>query len=73
MSSPVASEDQNWTTQVVGTSPDFFVARSWPLSLGTMFSASDVEAGSKVAVLGQTVVDQLFGRSVDPTGQIVLL
>ncbi|HET6333460.1 MAG TPA: ABC transporter permease [Polyangiales bacterium] len=71
MSSPIASEDQNWTTQVVGTSPDFFVARSWPLSIGTMFSISDVEAGSKVAVLGQTVVDQLFGRSVDPTGQIV--
>jgi putative ABC transport system permease protein len=72
-SSPIASEDQNWTTQIVGTSPDFFIARSWPLSIGSMFSISDVEAGSKVAVLGQTVVDQLFGRSVDPTGQIVRL
>jgi putative ABC transport system permease protein len=71
MSSPIASEDQNWTTQVIGTSPDYFVARTWDLSIGSMFSVSDVEAGSKVVVLGQTVVDQLFGRSVDPTGQIV--
>jgi putative ABC transport system permease protein len=71
MSSPIASEDQNWTTQIIGTSPDYFVARTWELSMGSMFSESDVEAGSKVAVLGQTVVDQLFGRSADPTGQIV--
>jgi putative ABC transport system permease protein len=71
MSSTIASEDQNWTTQIIGTSPDYFVARTWELSLGSMFSESDVEAGSKVAVLGQTVVDQLFGRSADPTGQIV--
>jgi putative ABC transport system permease protein len=71
MSSPIASEDLNWTTQVIGTSPDYFVARSWDLSLGTIFSVSDVEAGSKVVILGQTVVDQLFGNSVDPTGQIV--
>jgi putative ABC transport system permease protein len=71
MSSPIASEDQNWTTQVIGTSPDYFVARTWELSIGAVFSVSDVEAGSKVVLLGQTVVDQLFGRSVDPTGQIV--
>ena len=71
MSSPIASEDQNWTTQVVGTSPDYFVARNWTLAHGQMFSVSDVEAGSKVVLLGQTVVDQLFGRSADPLGQIV--
>jgi putative ABC transport system permease protein len=71
MSSPIASEDQNWTTQIIGTSPDYFVARTWDLSMGSMFSDSDVESGSKVAVLGQTVVDQLFGRSADPIGQIV--
>jgi putative ABC transport system permease protein len=70
-SSPIASEDQNWTTQIIGTSPDYFVARTWSLSLGTTFSESDVEAGSKVVILGQTVVDRLFGRSVDPTGQVV--
>jgi putative ABC transport system permease protein len=70
-SSQIASEDQNWTTQVIGTSPDYFVVRSWDLSIGSVFSVSDVEAGSKVAVLGQTVVDQLFGRSADPTGQVV--
>jgi putative ABC transport system permease protein len=71
MSSPIASEDQNWTTQVVGTSPDYFIARNWSLALGQVFSHSDIEAGSKVVLLGQTVVDQLFGRSADPLGQVV--
>jgi putative ABC transport system permease protein len=67
----IASEDQNWTTGVIGTSPDYFEARSWPLAQGSGLSASDVEGGSKVVVLGQTVVDQLFGRSTDPIGRVV--
>jgi putative ABC transport system permease protein len=38
---------------------------------GSNISASDVETGNKVVVLGQTVVQQLFGRSADPIGQMV--
>jgi putative ABC transport system permease protein len=67
----MASEELNWTTTVVGTSPDFFIARSWDVVSGSNLSASDVETGNKVVVLGQTVVQQLFGRSADPIGQMV--
>lgn len=67
----MASEELNWTTTVVGTSPDFFIARSWDVVSGSNISASDVETGNKVVVLGQTVVQQLFGRSADPIGQMV--
>lgn len=67
----MASEELNWTTTVVGTSPDFFIARSWDVVTGSNISASDVETGNKVVVLGQTVVQQLFGRSADPIGQMV--
>jgi putative ABC transport system permease protein len=67
----ILSEDQNWTTQVTGTSPEFFAIRSWPIGTGASFTASDVDAGTKVTVLGKTVADKLFGHGVDPIGMTV--
>ncbi len=70
-STQVVSEDQNWTTSVIGTTPDFFDVRAWALAHGARFTDADVEAGAKVAVLGQTVVEKLYGPGVDPVGQVV--
>jgi putative ABC transport system permease protein len=67
----VLSEDQNWTTSVIGTTPDDFDIRSWKVASGAFFSEADNESGAKVAVLGQTVVDKLFGPGVNPVGQVV--
>jgi putative ABC transport system permease protein len=69
--SQVMSEDQNWSTSVQGTSPEYFAIRTWPVSSGSPLTQSDVESGAKVCVLGQTVVDKLFGTSSDPVGQMV--
>jgi putative ABC transport system permease protein len=68
---PVVSEDQNWTTGVTGTSPEYFDIRSWPIALGSGFTQADVDGGAKVIVLGQTVVDKLYGPHADPVGQMV--
>jgi putative ABC transport system permease protein len=68
---PVVSEDQNWTTGVTGTSPEYFDIRNWPIALGSPFSQPDVDGGAKVIVLGQTVVDKLYGPNADPVGQMV--
>ena len=68
---PVVSEDQNWTTSVTGTSPEYFDIRTWPIALGTAFTQSDVDGGAKVIVLGQTVVDKLYGPNANPVGQTV--
>jgi putative ABC transport system permease protein len=65
----VQSEDHNWNTSVNGTSPDYFAIRAWAIATGTLFTQSDLEAHSKSAVLGQTVVGKLFGPSFDPVGQ----
>jgi putative ABC transport system permease protein len=65
----VQSEDQNWTTSIYGTSPDYFKIRNWPVALGSTMTDSDAETGTKVAVLGQTVVDKLFGPGIDPVDQ----
>jgi putative ABC transport system permease protein len=40
---------------------------------GQFFTAQDVDAAAKVAVLGQTVVQNLFGPDTDPTGQVVII
>jgi putative ABC transport system permease protein len=69
--SQLQSEDQNWSTSINGTSPEYFDIRSWPVAHGSMFSVSDVEGGNKVVVLGQTVVDKLYGPNADPVGQVV--
>jgi len=67
----VLSEEQNWTTSTVGTSPEYFQIRTWPAARGTLLTQADVDGGAKVAVLGQTVVEKLFGPGADPVGQVV--
>ena len=69
----IQSETQNWSTSVTGTSPEFFDLRSWPAAMGATFTHSDVDGGNKVAVLGQTVVDKLYGPNADPIGQTIIV
>jgi putative ABC transport system permease protein len=67
----IISEDQNWTTSINGTTPDYLNIRNWKVARGAAFTQSDIDAGSKVVVLGQTVVEKLYGPSADPVGQTV--
>jgi putative ABC transport system permease protein len=61
---------QNWSTGVVGTTPGMLEVRDWPLAEGRPFTEQDVKSATKVCLLGQTVVENLFG-SIDPLGQVV--
>ncbi|HLU68602.1 MAG TPA: ABC transporter permease, partial [Kofleriaceae bacterium] len=67
----VMAEGQNWNTAVQGTTPEYFVIRNWKVASGSLFGPEDEQLGSKVAVLGKTVVDNLFGPYADPIGQVV--
>src|SRR6266545_3311948 len=71
MRAQVMAEGQNWNTSVQGTTPDYFIIREWPAASGAFFTDSDVAVSAKVAVIGKTVVDNLFGPYVDPVGQII--
>ncbi len=62
--------NQNWATSVTGVGPDFLTIRSWALSKGANVNESQVRSAAKVAILGQTVVDNLFGTQ-DPIGQTI--
>jgi putative ABC transport system permease protein len=70
-SAQIASEDQNWGTQITGTTPEYFDIRNWKMLQGSRFTSSEVESGAKVILLGTTVVEKLFGAGADPTGQLV--
>jgi putative ABC transport system permease protein len=61
---------ENWSTGVVGTTPDMLTVRDWPLAAGRPFTDQDVKSATKVCLLGQTVVDNLFG-DMDPVGQFI--
>jgi putative ABC transport system permease protein len=67
------AEAANWNTQVQGTNADLPAIRSWPLQFGAFFSEADVARAAKVAVLGSTARDQLFGPGADPTGATIRL
>ncbi len=60
----------NWTTLVQGVTPEFFVAREWQVAAGKPFTEDDGETATKVALLGQTVVHNLF-PDADPVGQVI--
>jgi putative ABC transport system permease protein len=63
--------NQNWSSQIQGTDIELPMIRNWPMKYGSFFTPQDVASAQKVAVLGQTVSDNLFGPDVDPTGQIM--
>ncbi|MCL2778192.1 MAG: ABC transporter permease [Polyangiaceae bacterium] len=67
----LVSEEMNWTTSVTGTTPELFQIRAWPIAQGEAFTQQDVDSGTKVVVLGQTVVDRLYGPTSNPVGQSV--
>jgi putative ABC transport system permease protein len=60
----------NWSTIIQGVTPDYLVTREWEIANGKMFGPEDVDAASKVAVLGETVWRNLFDNS-DPVGQTI--
>jgi putative ABC transport system permease protein len=66
----IVYSNQNWSTGVFGTTPSMLAIRDWPLASGRSFTDQDVRSSTKVCLMGQTVVENLFG-SIDPIGQVI--
>jgi putative ABC transport system permease protein len=66
----VLANGLNWSTTVFGEGADYLSIRQWPLSAGAMFTEQDVKSVGKVAIIGQTIVKQLFPDD-DPIGQTI--
>ena len=61
----------NWGTSIEGTSPAYFNIRNWQFDLGTAFTQQNVTDADNVAVLGATVVTNLFPDGENPVGKII--
>ncbi len=66
----IVAGNTNWSTTVFGTTNDYFEARDWPVESGRMFEAGELSGSGKVAIIGVTVAQQLFGDA-DPIDQMI--
>jgi putative ABC transport system permease protein len=66
----VIAASTNWSTALMGVTPGFLEARDWPVVAGRALTQEDVDGAAKVALLGQTVADNLF-EGADPVGQVI--
>ena len=62
--------NNNWATIIYGVTPDYLTIRDFSVADGAEFTQQDVDGANKVALLGKTVVDNLFGGA-DPVGQVI--
>ena len=60
----------NWSTSLFGSTNDYLEAREWPLAEGRQFDAAELQGSAKVALIGKTVAEQLFGDA-DPMDQVI--
>ena len=69
-SGQVVSGNLNWSTVIYGVTPEYLEARNWEMAGGRVFTAQEVKGAAKVALLGKTVLDNLFPGQ-DPLGQML--
>ena len=69
-SAQVVYGNQNWSTNITGTTPDYLFVQDWTMESGTVFTDQDVRSATKVCIVGKTIVDNLFGGE-NPLGKTV--
>ena len=60
----------NWNTAIIGTTPAYLDARSWTVTSGSAFTDSDVRSATRIALIGKTAAENLFGDE-DPVGKTI--
>ncbi|TAN21429.1 MAG: FtsX-like permease family protein [Acidobacteria bacterium] len=70
-SEQVVYNANNWGTHITGTEPSYFDIRAWQFDQGSTFTEPDVTDANNVAVLGATVVNNLFPDGADPVGKAI--
>lgn len=64
--------NNNYGVSVAGTTPEFLIVNNWEIDRGTMFTDRDLKSGRPYVVIGQTIVNELFGLQ-DPIGKTLRL
>jgi putative ABC transport system permease protein len=67
----VLHENKNWQTRIGGISLSYFIIRDWSLASGDFFTQADMDGSAKAAVLGKTIVQNLYDPGEDPVGSMI--
>jgi putative ABC transport system permease protein len=67
----VSYGNRNWSTAIQGSPPSFFDVRDWRVARGRAYTATEEDGAAKVAVIGRTLVEQLFAPGEDPLGATI--
>lgn len=70
-SGQIINGNYNWSGSVMGGNTDLMSIRKFELATGANFTDEDIKKYAKVAVIGQTIVEELFDEGVDPIGKTI--
>jgi len=62
---------KNWPTSIFGTGTDYLSIKKIEVKSGRMFNESEIKSLAKVCLMGETVIENLFGKGADPIGQTI--
>jgi putative ABC transport system permease protein len=63
--------NRNWNGPINGVSPSYLTIRDWSFSSGGPFTQADLDSAARVALIGQTIVDNLFDEGEEPVGAVI--
>lgn len=67
----IVNGNKNWSGAVNGISPSYLTIRDWSFTSGGPFTQADLDAAARVALVGQTVVENLFDPGEEPVGSVI--
>ncbi|NOS78772.1 MAG: FtsX-like permease family protein [Nitrospira sp.] len=67
----IVNGNKNWNGPVNGVSPSYLTIRDWSFTSGGPFIQADLDAAVRVALVGQTVVENLFEAGEEPVGSVI--
>ena len=67
----IVNGSKNWSGTVYGGSPDYLEIRKYEIATGVNFTDDDIKKYSKVGLIGQTIVEELFDENEDPIGKTI--
>ncbi|MBU3013109.1 ABC transporter permease [Polaribacter vadi] len=70
-SGQVINGSNNWPSTIYGVNPEYLNIKVVDLQSGSMFTNAEVKSAAKVALIGQTVVDNVFPDGQEPVGKMI--
>jgi len=67
----IVNGNRNWNGPINGISPSYLAIRDWSFSSGGPFTQADLDSAARVALLGQTIVDNMFDEGEEPVGAVI--